>query len=195
MPRATWVRKAIIGVLVASVYFGAGRLGLRFAFLYPSATPVWPPTGIALVALLILGYRFWPAIFAGAFLVSLATDGHVATALGFAVGNTLEGLTGAYLVSRFAAGRNALQQPRNVLLFTLLGTGLATMLSPTIGLTDLALSGYAQWSRYGAIWVTWWLGNMGGGLVVAPALLLWYAQPRLRWSFSRWSSCCSSCSA
>src|SRR5258707_7350514 len=90
----------LLGAL-AGVYFVAGKLGLKLAFVNASATAVWPCTGIALAAFLILGYRVWPAILTGAFLVNLTTAGSVATSMGIAVGNTLEGVVGCYLVTRF----------------------------------------------------------------------------------------------
>mgnify|MGYP000246811738 CR=1 FL=1 len=91
-------------VLLAAVYFCAGKLGLKLAFLNQSATAVWPPTGIALAAVLLWGYRVWPGIWLGAFLVNLTTAGTVLTSLGIAGGNTLEPLLGAWLVERFAHG-------------------------------------------------------------------------------------------
>lgn len=91
-------------VVLALIYLAAAKLGLKLAFVHPSATAVWAPTGITLAAFLILGYRVWPAIFIGAFLANLTTAGSVLTSIGIAVGNTLEGVTGCYLVSRFADG-------------------------------------------------------------------------------------------
>src|SRR5512132_2754134 len=87
---------------LSAVYFLAARLGLRLAFVNASASPVWPPTGIALAACLVLGWRCWPSILLAAFLANLATTGSVATSLAIGAGNTLEGLVGAYLVRRFA---------------------------------------------------------------------------------------------
>ena len=92
-----------IGVLTL-IYFIAGKLALQLAFLNASASPVWPPAGIALAALLVLGYRVWPAIFVGAFFVNWLTAGSVLTSLGIATGNTLEAICGAWLVNRFASG-------------------------------------------------------------------------------------------
>src|SRR5258708_16362298 len=94
-----------LAVLVG-VYFVAGKLGLRLAFEHASATAVWPPTGIALAALLLYGYRMWPAIFVGALLVNVTTAGSVWTSLGVATGHTLEGLLGVLLVRRLADGPN-----------------------------------------------------------------------------------------
>src|SRR5437588_4749066 len=97
-------RTPLTAGLLTVVYFIAGKLGLKLAFLHASASPVWPPAGIALAALLLLGYRVWPAIFVGAFSVNATTAGNIATSLGIAAGNTLEAVCGAWLVNRFAGG-------------------------------------------------------------------------------------------
>jgi diguanylate cyclase (GGDEF)-like protein len=165
---------------IAALYFGAGKLGLSFAFANPSATPVWAPTGIALAALLLYGRRVWPAIFAAAFLVNLTTAGNLATSIGIAAGNTLEGVLGWWLVSRWAGGKDAFKRASTVCGFTLAGM-LATAASPTVGAAALALWHFLPWREYGSVWLTWWLGDMGGALVVTPALLLWVADWRIRW--------------
>lgn len=171
----------IIG-LVTVAYFIAGKLGLRLAFLNASASAVWPPSGIALAALLLLGYRVWPALFLGAFLVNFTTAGNGPTSLGIAVGNTLEALAGAWLVYRFAGGARVFDRAQGVFKFALSAI-LSTLISPTIGLTSLALAGFADWNNYSAIWMTWWLGDLAGDLVIAPLILLWSIEPR--WSFNR----------
>jgi len=168
-------------VLLAVLYVLAGKLGLMLALVHPSATAVWPPTGITLAALLVLGYEVWPAIFVGAFLVNLFTAGSVATSLGIASGNTLEGLVGAYLVNRFAHGRHAFHRTMDTFRFALLAGLVSTAVSATLGVTSLAAGGFAPWDQYGRIWLTWWLGDMGGGLVVAPVLILWGQPGRVRW--------------
>src|ERR1043166_7070341 len=91
-----------IGVLTL-IYFIAGKLGLSLAFLHASASPVWPPAGIALAAMLVLGYRVWPAIFLGAFLVNITTPGMVAPATGITAGHTLAGLLDTIAVNLSAA--------------------------------------------------------------------------------------------
>src|SRR5688572_15887259 len=83
-------------------YFCAAKLGLLFASVQPNATAIWPPTGIAIAAGVLIGADAWLVIFAGAFLVNLTTAGSVATSLGIAVGNMLEGALGAYLVEHWA---------------------------------------------------------------------------------------------
>lgn len=182
MVQSRLLKNLAVLVALAAVYFVAGKLGLRLAFVHASATAVWPPTGITLAAFLILGVRVWPAIFAGAFLVNLTTAGSVATSIGIGVGNTLEGVVGAYLVNRFAAGRHAFEHARDIFKFALLAAMVSTTVSATCGVTSLALGGFARWADYGSIWPTWWLGDAAGDLVVAPVLVLWSGRPRVRWS-------------
>ena len=126
----------LIGIL-AVIYFIAGKLGLMLASLHASASPVWPPAGIALAGLLLLGYRAWPGIFIGAFLVNVTTAGNVATAFAIATGNTLEALVGAWLVNRFAGGTNVFDRPQGVFKFAL-AAGISTIISPAFGVTSLA---------------------------------------------------------
>src|SRR5262245_57523385 len=91
-------------VILVVIYFIAGKFALMLASLHASASPVWPPAGIALAALLVLGYRAWPAIFVGAFLVNVTTAGNVATSLAIASGNPLAAVCAAWLLNRFAGG-------------------------------------------------------------------------------------------
>ena len=179
-----WSDVTVFSILVA-IYVVAGKLGLRLAFVHASATAVWPPTGIAIAAFLIFGLRVWPAILIGAFLVNVTTAGTILTSIGLGIGNTLEGVVGAYLVNRFAGGRNAMERAPDVFKFALVAAIVSTTVSATVGVTTLAVSGYARWSDYGAIWLTWWLGDVSGDLVVAPVVLLWSARPRVRWRRAR----------
>jgi diguanylate cyclase (GGDEF)-like protein len=175
---------AAIGIL-AVVYFAAGKLGLTMAFVHPSATAVWPPAGIALAALLIAGYEVWPGILLGAFLVNVTTAGSVATSIGIATGNTLEALTGAWLVTKLACGRNAFDREQDTLKFAILAGILSTTVAATFGVTSLCLGEFAKWSSYWTVWSTWWLGDAAGDVIVAPLLILWSAAPRLRWNRSQ----------
>jgi len=183
--RASWGTPPVVVLGLAVVYVLAGKLGLLLAFVHASATAVWPPTGIALAAFLLLGYRVWPGIFLGAFLVNLTTAGSIATTIGIATGNTLEGLAGAYLVNRFAHGAQAFDRPQDVFKFAVLAALACTTVSPFLGVTSLAIGGYADWAEYGRIWLTWWLGDAGGALIVAPVLLLWGQDPRARWTLAQ----------
>src|SRR5438132_2360355 len=170
----------VIGILTV-VYFIAGKLGLMLASLHASASPVWPPAGIALAALLVFGYRVWPAIFVGAFLVNVTTAGNVATSLAVASGNALEAMCGDWLVNRFVGGTAALDHPQGVFKFALAAV-VSTIISPAFGVTSLALAGFADWANYGAIWLTWWLGDTTGDLLIAPSIILWSIAPKWRWN-------------
>jgi diguanylate cyclase (GGDEF)-like protein/PAS domain S-box-containing protein len=184
VPRTRLPRFGTIALL-ATVYFIAAKLGLKLAFLHVSATPVWPPTGIALAAFLVLGIRVWPGNWAAAFLANLTTAGSALTCLGIATGNTLEGVVGAWLVDLLAEGPRAFERPQDVFKFAGLAGMVSTTVSATFGVTSLSLGGYAAWANYWSIWVTWWLGDMGGALVVAPLLILWGTTARPRWDRRR----------
>ena len=174
---------ALANVLLAAVYFLMGKIGLRLASVHPSATAVWPPSGIALASVLLLGYEVWPGILIGAFLTNVTTLGSVPVCIGVAVGNTLEGVVGAYLVNKRAGGRNFIHHSKDFLKYTMFAAIGSTMISPAVGLTSLAVGGYASWARYGSIWLTWWLGDATSVLLLAPTVVLWVSSPRLGW---RW---------
>jgi len=159
--------------LMAIVYAVAAKIGLRLAFVHPSATAIWAPTGIALAACLIFGNHMWFGIFLAAFLVNLTTAGTAITSLGIAAGNTLEALSGAFLIRRFAHGRNVFDRAQDIFKFVVLAGMLSTAVSATFGVSSLLFTGFATWQHGGAVWLTWWLGNLAGNLVVAPFLILW----------------------
>src|SRR5580765_4061221 len=168
-------------VTVFVFYYAAGRLGLALATLHTNASPVWPASGIAIAALLILGYRVWPAVFLGAFVVNVTTSGSAANGLLIASGNTAEAIVGAWLMQRLAGGRRAMERPRGV--FGLLLAAIASAaVSATVGVASLTFTGLSTWGKDPAIWVTWWLGDTTGVLLVAPFFLLWLNAPRPRWS-------------
>lgn len=167
---------------LAAIYLACGNFGLSLAFVHVSATAVWPPTGVALAVLLMKGYRLWPGIFLGAFLVNMAATGPAAACLGIAAGNTCEALAGAWLVRRFAAGLSVFERTASFFRFLVLAAVLSTSISPTFGATSLCVGGLASWDEYGAIWLTWWLGDMVSDLIIAPLLLIWATRgvPRLK---------------
>jgi diguanylate cyclase (GGDEF)-like protein len=178
--RSRVARGAVFAGLTA-VYFVAAKLCLKMAFLHPSATPVWAPTGIALAAFLVIGAHVWPAIFLGAFLANVTTIGTAFTSAGIATGNTFEAILGASLVTRWAGGLQAFERARDVVKFALLAAVGSTTLAATLGVTSLSLGGFAPWGDYGSIWLTWWLGDAVGALVITPVLVLWRIRPALGW--------------
>ncbi len=175
-PTATYVLKILS---LAVIYHLAARVGLVMAYVQINVSPVWPPTGIALAALLIFGYNVWPGISLGVLLGSLLTGADLGIAVGITLGNTLEALVGAYLLKRFVHFHNALDRIQDVV-----GLGLvavfSTAISATIGTMTLLLAGRGQWSGLGGLWTTWWIGDLLGALVVAPLLLVWVSPPSFR---------------
>jgi diguanylate cyclase (GGDEF)-like protein len=174
--------RRLIGIFIlTATYFVGAKFGLSVAFIHPNATAVSPSLGIGLAALLIFGYGVWPGIFLGAFLVTLATGGIFAEALAIATGNTLEALTGAVLVFRFAGGRNAMKRSPDIFKFAILGGMVGSTIAATIGVWSVVWSGSATSHEAVNIWRTWWLGDSVSVIVVAPVLLLWNSNRFVRW--------------
>jgi signal transduction histidine kinase len=165
-------------IVFTALYVGAGKLGLSMAFLNASASPIWPPTGLALAAMLLVGYRLWPAVLVGAFIVNLTTAGTIYTSAVIAAGNTIEAVIGAMLVRRFAAGTAAFELVPNIFRFTAFAAIPSTMISASVGVTCLALAHFVRWDLYGQVWMTWWTGDFVGDLLVAPLLVIWATASR-----------------
>src|SRR5262249_26027625 len=137
-----------------------------------SVTAIWPPTGIALAALVIGGFRLWPAVALGALLTNVGTDVPALTLAGIVCGNTLEALVGAFLLVRVARFRPSLQRVRDVLALVVFGAVISTAVSASIGVASLLIGGEISWVHAASVWRTWWLGDMGGDLIVAPPILI-----------------------
>src|SRR2546422_5058866 len=164
--------------IFAAVYMAVAFSSLRlFATLNASASPVWPPTGLAIAALLIWGPRLWPGIYIGAFAANSLTSGPI-TSIAIAAGNTLEAFMAFWLVVRFAHGVHAFNGARSLGVFVLAAGLAAPLVSATVGTTSLAADGLVQWSLYGVGWRTWWLGDASGALIVAPLIISFVLRPK-----------------
>jgi signal transduction histidine kinase len=161
---------------IAFIYFWLAKLGLTLASINASASPVWPATGFALAILLLRGYRVWPAIFVGAFLANVSSTGSIYTSAVIATGNSLEGIVGAFLINRWSDDVRTFTTPAGIVKFALISSA-ATAISPAIGVSSLSFGGYAEWAGFGPIFISWWLGDLAGALVVAPVLVLWANDP------------------
>jgi PAS domain S-box-containing protein len=169
--RAPDRRDAARYLAVAAAYFVAAKLGFRAAFVAEQVSPVWPPTGLALWAVLRFGPSVAPAIWVGALVANVTTHVPVAAAAGIAIGNTLEAVTGAWLLRHFADVDHTLESLRHAVMLVGTAAMLSTMVSATIGVAVLCASGLQPWMRFGALWWTWWLGDATGDLLLAPVLL------------------------
>lgn len=161
----------LIGIAV--VYFATGKIGLLFTPLNSSATVVWPPTGIAIAAMLYYGYRAWPAVLVGAFAVNFTTTGLLLSSIGIATGNTLECVVAATLVNRYAKGLSAFNHANTIFSFALYAAAIGTSIAATIGLISLLSAGLVAPGTAGQVWLTWWLGDATGAMVFTPLILLW----------------------
>jgi integral membrane sensor domain MASE1 len=165
---------------IAAAYYGSAKLGLDLAFATESVTAVWPPTGIALAALVLWGPRMWPGVLLGAFLANAWTAVPAVTVLGITCGNTLEAVVGAHLLRRFAVSPS-LERVRDVLAFVGLAAVLSTTVSATIGVCSLIIGDEVQAGSFWSVWRVWWLGDMGGDLLVATAIMV----AATHWPFRR----------
>jgi integral membrane sensor domain MASE1 len=185
---------AVVPILVlALAYFASARLCLIFGFANTNVAPIWFPSGIALVAVWILGYRVWPGIFIGAFLANvIAFMEHQFGGLPMivilsgviALGNASEAVAGCYVLKRITQNTHPLASTDDVLKF--LGVVLLTCLANSVfGPTALCLLGKVPWTYFSKMWLTWWLGDTAGILTLAPILLLFHQHKSIRWNKKR----------
>jgi PAS domain S-box-containing protein len=158
-------------VLALVACFLGGKVGLGIPFTSGNVSPVWPPAGIAMAAILVVGYRIWPAVAIAAFLVNFFTPIPHVAALGIAVGNTVGPLAGIWLLRRIPRFHPSLTRLRDVfglIVFAALG---GTAISATLGTSILYLTHVSAWLNFGAAWRIWWLGDAMGVLIITPLVL------------------------
>jgi PAS domain S-box-containing protein len=166
----------VVAVLITvTVYVTAAKMGLTLAFVAEQITVVWPPTGIALCAVLLFGYRIWPAIALGAFIANITTNTPATASLGIAIGNSLEALVGAYLLNRFVRIQPALHRFRDIFGLIFFGAMVSTILSASIGVLSLCITEMQPWERFGPLMGNWILGDAMGDVIVAPFVLTLFA--------------------
>ena len=179
------MRRSFAVLVLFLAYVATARFGLTLASVDPSITPVWPPTGIAIAGALILGRTAWAPIFLAAFAANFTTTGAVTTSLAIAGGNVAEAVAGAYLVVRFAGGLHVLDCPSRIFRFAVLMIP-ATAISATVGVAALSTGHLVGWSTDPRLWMTWFLGDLSGALLVTPLVLAWRNPGR--WSVSQRSA-------
>jgi len=163
-------RYAAAVAVIAVIYLAAAKLGLSFAFSTKQISAVWPPSGLALVTMLILGYRYWPGIFLGAMLANATTNEPLLVAAGIAVGNTLEALAGAYFLRTVAQFKNVFAKPRDAGFFALAGA-ISAPIAALFGTACLAAGGLIAWSGLPQAALLWWQGDLMGIVLFGPFLL------------------------
>jgi integral membrane sensor domain MASE1 len=157
-------------LLLAAVYYLAARLSLRLALIQRNVTPLWPPTGIAVVAFLLIGRRAWPGVALAALAVNAPISASLPAALVTAAGNTLAPFVAAELLARVGF-RIQIDRRRDVIAIVFLGALASMVISASIGAGTLVASGAIPRSGFVAAWAVWWTGDAMGVLVVAPFIL------------------------
>ncbi|POX46911.1 hypothetical protein C3489_30890 [Streptomyces sp. Ru71] len=157
--------------VVAALYYGSAELGLLQQLVRRQVTPLWPPTGIALAALLVRGRRIWPGIALGALLANVTLGPSIAAVLAITAGNTLAPLC-SFLLLRRTGFRVELDRLRDALALIFLGAFTGMLVSATVGTGTLAVSGALRADQFWPTWSVWWTGDAMGVLVVTPVLLV-----------------------
>lgn len=160
-------------IILAVVYHLAARLSLKMAFMQANTSPVWPPTGISIAVLLIFGLSLWPGITLGVLGGSLLTGAPLSLAIGMALGNTLEAVIAVYLLKNRYQFHKSFDRISDVVAFALVSL-ISTVISATIGTLTLIIFTTTPLSVFFDILFTWWIGDLLGALVVAPAILVWH---------------------
>jgi integral membrane sensor domain MASE1 len=188
LPTVSLPRAVLTTLALALAYYVAARLSLLLAFANTNASPVWPPSGIALVALTLIGVRAWPGVALGAFAANLMAfsvngtldQGSAAFAsLTIAIGNTLEASAGAFLLRRWIGPDLNLNKPERIYVFAAIAAGVAAIGS-LVGTTSLLACGAVPSGAGATVAAIWWLGDAAGIAIVTPFVLAWRQLPRLR---------------
>jgi len=176
---------------LTAAYFITGKLGIFLAIPPGYATAIWPPSGIALAGILLYGYRAWPGVLLGSFLINLPatvaagtpseTLGSVATTLAIGGGASLQAVVGAYLVRRFAGFPNSLTREKEVFLFVFFGGLCSALVNSTIAVSTLVAAGRIPAANFPANWGTWWMGDALGIFIFTPLVLVWAQRPGELW--------------
>ncbi len=169
-------------VILTACYFVGGLLGKEASFLGGSIALVWPPAGIALAAILLFGYRFWPGVALGAVLFSFTNGMPFGFfTLGTAVGNTVGAIVCTFLLRNFIAFQNAMERTRDVTGFIGLACFLGTTVNAAFNVVGLAYAGTVSWEHLFPTILEWWVPNALAGLVVAPFIIAWATPSATRW--------------
>jgi PAS domain S-box-containing protein len=170
-------------VLLVALYFVGGLVGKETTFLSGSVALVWPPAGIALAAILLFGYRFWPGVALGAVLFSTMNGMPFGFfTLGTAVGNTMGAIVCAFLLKKFITFDNAMERTHDVIGYIVLACFLGTTVNAAFNVVSLAYSGAVKWDDLFPTTLVWWVPNALAGLVVAPFIITWATPSETRWN-------------
>ncbi|MCU0289987.1 MAG: PAS domain S-box protein, partial [Acidobacteria bacterium] len=161
--------------MLTAIYVGTSWLIFSFAYLEKRITLVCPPAGIALAAVLLLGYRIWPGLVLGPIITGILVGAPFEFILAITIGTPLGAMVSAYLLRHWVHFHNDLDRGKDVLGLIFPGAIATALISATMGVSGLCLSGSISWLKCGLTWGRWFLADILGILVVVPALLTWSA--------------------
>lgn len=163
---------AVKMIILFLAYFFSAKIGLKVDTVSGFATLAWSPSGIAVAALLLFGRNLWPGIFLGAFAVNFFQGATFLTATGIGVGNTLEAIVAAHLLTKWQDFHKNFNRLKDVLLFLVLACGFSSIFSATIGVLSLWCFGQLNEPAH-LTWKAWWTGDAFGMLIISPLILCW----------------------
>lgn len=191
----TRLQTAAIIFTVAVIYFISGRLGMVLAIPGVNVTPIWPPSGIALAGVLLLGYRTLPGIFLGSAILNISLLSNIQEvsftsiyalfpSIMTGLGALVQAALGAFLIQEYLQDRqhdNRMASSMKFLGFAM----ISCLVNSTIGSLAIALTGLIPWSSFPFVWLTWWVGDCAGIFTVTPFLYAWVLYPLYLWPKSR----------
>jgi PAS domain S-box-containing protein len=169
-------------VILSAFYFAGGLLGKEAAFAEGAIALVWPPSGIALAAICLFGYRFWPGVAIGALLFSFMQDRPWIFMLGTAIGNTAGALVCHYLLERFVQFKPSMERVRDVAGFVGLACLLGTTVNALFNSVSLFYTGDVTWDQLFQVTLEWWVPNAMGALVVTPIIMSFGSPSFIQWN-------------
>ena len=190
-----WSRLILLIIGLACLYAITGYLGLLLAIPPGYATAVWPASGLALAGLLLFGNRLWPGVLLGSVLINLKVSFDPTTTesiirsscmiIGIGSGATLQALVGSYLIRHRVNLEDGLVLGRDVNWFLGLGGPVSCLISATWGVALLWFLGLLDDGEFLYSWMTWWIGDSIGVLLVVPLIFIFFGKPGIVWKFRR----------
>ena len=188
-------REIVLIIVIALIYWIIAQLSLTFTFTESHTSVIWPPSGLAIGIVVIMGYQFWPAILFGSFAVNLITNildyGEFeltvinSVALGIALSNTIEALLGARLINRFAGGLNCFERAIDSFWFVIVGAFVPPFFSAGGGVLSLCIFGFTSWDLFPHLFLIWYAANVVGILIVTPILFILKRPLYISWTRMR----------
>ena len=170
-------------------YTIGGGLGLLLATPPGYASAIFPPAGLAVAAMFIRGRITLPWTFLASFLLNLYVgyadvqeqpDSVVTAAIIIAAASTLQAAIGGWTLRRLIGYPAALDNGRDLSRFFLLAP-LFCLTSATLSLAGMLAAGAITTTDLFMSWLTWWIGDTLGVLLVLPLVMVVAGEPRPLW--------------